>query len=104
MMTLDVPRRHLANPIPVTPRSLGRPSPGSPQAVMPVASLRKITRREYEVLSLVAEGYSNKLIAATLVISERTVKNHLSNIASKLGALDRTHAVVTALRMGVLSL
>ena len=63
-----------------------------------------ITDRESEVLSLVAEGYSNKLIAAKLGISERTVKNHLTYIMIKLRASDRTHAVVTAVRLGWLEI
>ncbi|MBI4202094.1 MAG: response regulator transcription factor [Chloroflexi bacterium] len=63
-----------------------------------------LTAREREVLTLVAEGFSNKLIADQLSISERTVKNHLTNIMVKLEAWDRTHAVVTAFRHGWLSL
>ncbi len=63
-----------------------------------------LTEREREVLSLVAEGYSNKLIAARLGISERTVKNHLTYIMTKLRASDRTHAVVTAVRLGWLAI
>lgn len=63
-----------------------------------------ITDREAEVLSFVAEGYSNKLIAARLGISERTVKNHLTYIMIKLRASDRTHAVVTAVRLGWLEI
>ena len=59
-----------------------------------------ITERELEVLCHVAEGFSNKLISAELGISERTVKNHLTLIMGKLRASDRTHAVVTAIRMG----
>jgi len=63
-----------------------------------------LTEREREVLSLVAEGFSNKLIAAQLGISERTVKNHLTYIMIKLRASDRTHAVVTAVRLGWLAI
>ena len=63
-----------------------------------------ITAREREVLSLVAEGYSNKLISASLGISERTVNNHLTVTMSKLRASDRTHAVITAVRLGWLSI
>ena len=59
-----------------------------------------ITGRELEVLTLVAEGYSNKLISSTLGISERTVKSHLTATMGKLRASDRTHAVVTAIRLG----
>ena len=63
-----------------------------------------LTDREREVLSFVAEGYSNKLISAELGISERTVKNHLTATMTKLRASDRTHAVVTAMRLGWLDL
>ena len=51
-----------------------------------------------------AEGYSNKLISAELGISERTVKNHLTTTMGKLRASDRTHAVVTAVRLGWLDI
>ncbi len=63
-----------------------------------------LTDREREVLSFVAEGYSNKLISAELGISERTVKNHLTATMTKLRASDRTHAVVAAMRLGWLDL
>ena len=63
-----------------------------------------LTEREREVLSLVAEGYSNKLIAADLDICERTVKNHLTSVMTKLRASDRTHAVVIAVRLGWLAI
>ena len=63
-----------------------------------------ITGREKEVLALVAEGYSNKLISGALGISERTVKNHLTLTMGKLRASDRTHAVVTAVRLGWLEI
>ena len=65
---------------------------------------KRPTDREIEVLSLVAEGYSNKLIAGSLNICERTVKNHLTFIMTKLRASDRTHAVVTAVRLGWLAI
>ena len=63
-----------------------------------------LTQREMEVLALAAEGFGNKRIAAHLIISERTVKSHLTNIMVKLSAYDRTHAVVIALRAGWLSI
>ena len=63
-----------------------------------------ITPRELEVLKGVAKGSSNKLIAAALSISEHTVKNHLKSILGKLSASDRTHAVMIALRRGLLDL
>ncbi|MBI4338336.1 MAG: response regulator transcription factor [Chloroflexi bacterium] len=69
-----------------------------------LVDIQPLTRRETQVLTLVAEGYSNKIIGAELGISERTVKNHLTFIMTKLCASDRTHAVVTALRSGLLSI
>jgi DNA-binding NarL/FixJ family response regulator len=63
-----------------------------------------ITPRELQVLQGVAKGSSNKLIAAHLSISEHTVKNHLKSILGKLSASDRTHAVMIALKRGLLDL
>jgi DNA-binding NarL/FixJ family response regulator len=59
-----------------------------------------LTRRELEILRLMAGGYSNKEIADALGTAEGTVKNHASNILSKLGVRDRTRAVLKALEMG----
>lgn len=61
-----------------------------------------LTGREVDVLRSVAQGNSNKLIASDLFVSEHTVKGHLRNILSKLGASDRTHAVMIALKRGIL--
>ena len=55
-----------------------------------------LTCRELEVLRLVAQGCSNKEIAHHIHVSEETAKSHVSNILSKLGARDRTQAVVVA--------
>jgi len=63
-----------------------------------------LTPREIEVLRLVADGNSNKLIASQLSVSEDTVKGHLKNILSKLGANDRTHAVTIAIKRGIIGL
>ena len=63
-----------------------------------------LTPRELEVLRLAAEGLSNKEIAASLVISEKTVKNRISNIFAKLRVNDRTQAVLHALRTGLVRL
>ena len=64
----------------------------------------QLSSREVEVLQLVAEGESNGEIAAQLHISQATVKSHLVNIFGKLGVSDRTAAVTTALRKGILLL
>lgn len=63
-----------------------------------------LTPRELEVLELLAEGLSNRLIAGRLGISEHTAKFHVNAILDKLGAETRTEAVVLAARSGVLSL
>lgn len=63
-----------------------------------------LTERELEVLRAVAAGKSNKLIAAELDISEGTVKTHMKSILPKLDASDRTHAVMIALKRGILDL
>ena len=61
----------------------------------------ELSDRELEVLRLVADGLSNAGIAARLVISEKTVKGHVSNILSKLHLADRTQAAVFAWREGI---
>lgn len=66
--------------------------------------LYQLTARECEVLNWVTEGYSNAEIAKQLYVSTETVKTHLSHCLSKLGARDRTQAVVLALRSGQLEL
>ncbi|HTV96555.1 MAG TPA: response regulator transcription factor [Steroidobacteraceae bacterium] len=60
--------------------------------------------REAEVLTLVASGKSNKVIAGNLGLSEETIKGYLKNILVKLGASDRTHAVTLAQRRGIIGL
>ncbi|HMG32882.1 MAG TPA: response regulator transcription factor [Blastocatellia bacterium] len=63
-----------------------------------------LTAREVDVLMLIAEGNSNKLIASQLSLSEETVKGHVKNILSKLGANDRTHAVTIGIKRGIIGL
>ncbi|MBA2874611.1 response regulator [Thermaerobacillus caldiproteolyticus] len=62
--------------------------------------LHLLTRRECEVLQLLADGKSNRGIGEALFISEKTVKNHVSNILQKLNVSDRTQAVVVAIKNG----
>lgn len=61
-----------------------------------------LTERETEILRLMAGGYSNKEIAGALSVAEGTVKNHVSNILSKMGVRDRTRAVLKALESGLI--
>ena len=75
-------------------RELAQPA-GQAQEVDP------LTERELEVLKLIARGMSNDEIAAVLVISEATVRNHVSNILSKLHLASRTQAALYALRKGL---
>lgn len=63
-----------------------------------------LSAREIDVLRLIAAGNSNKLIADQLSIGEATVKSHVTNILSKLGANDRAHAVTIALKRGIIEL
>ncbi len=63
-----------------------------------------LTRRESEVLKLLAVGMYNKEVAERLDISERTVKNHVSNIFKKLGVTDRTQAAVFAIRNNLIKI
>lgn len=66
--------------------------------------LTPLSRRETEILKYIAEGYSNKRIAYALGIGEQTIKNHITSIMRKLNANDRTHAVVLAMRKGLLNI
>jgi DNA-binding NarL/FixJ family response regulator len=67
------------------PRMIGRP-----------------TVRELEVLRLVAEGMTNAAIGERLGINERTVKSHMTYVMVRIGARDRTHAVVIAIKLGLI--
>jgi DNA-binding NarL/FixJ family response regulator len=86
----------------VTRRLIGefaqmRPGPDA----APEAALAALTPRETQVLRLVAEGLSNTEIGARLVVTEETVKTHVSRVLSKLGLRDRTQAVVAAYESGL---
>ena len=66
--------------------------------------LKTLTKREVEILAQVASGMFNKEIAVNLDISERTVKNHISNIFKKIDVSDRTQAAVFAIRNNIINL
>ena len=74
--------------------------PHSPEEPM----LEQLNDREEDVLRLLAGGLSNKEIATELSLSEGTIKNHISAIMAKLHANDRTQAVLTALKHGLVDL
>jgi DNA-binding NarL/FixJ family response regulator len=61
-----------------------------------------LTKREIEILGMMAAGYSNREIAKACFVAEGTVKNHISSILSKLGVRDRTRAVLRALHLGLI--
>ncbi len=73
-------------------------------ALVEQALLSPLSARELEILRNIAAGFSNKQIAQRLAISEQTIKNHVTSILCKLDANDRTHAVVLALRHGLISI
>ena len=85
----------------VTRRLIGEFARRPPANPAPLAALEELTPRETEVLMLVAEGLSNPEIAARLVVTDETVKTHVSRILSKLGLRDRTQAVVAAYETGL---
>jgi DNA-binding NarL/FixJ family response regulator len=79
----------------------------APQISAAIASFvceSPLTEREIEVLRHVGRGRSNKIIAGILCLSEDTVKGHVRNVLAKVGANDRTHAVVIATRGGYFDL
>lgn len=90
------------------PGSPGGATPGSLAADHPAAVpaetqalVQILSRRELEVLGCLAEGWTNQQIADALYISEKTVKNHVSNLLKKLGLEDRTQAALLAARRGI---
>ena len=90
-------------------RGSGRQAPGrahglEPRPVRSVGEHRSgLTRREREVIALIARGYSNRAIAAELVISEKTAEVHVGNILGKLGFNSRAQAAAYAVAEGLAS-
>jgi len=66
-----------------------------------VKNENELTQREYEVIVLIADGLNNKDIADRLFISEKTVKNHVSNIFRKINVSDRTQAAIYAYKNNI---
>jgi DNA-binding NarL/FixJ family response regulator len=79
---------------------ISKPAPRSQENFLP----DPLSPREIEIIRLVATGASNKEIAEKLVISEGTVKNHLSSILSKLSVRDRMQAVLKAKELGIITI
>jgi DNA-binding NarL/FixJ family response regulator len=76
----------------------------APAAPVVATEPSPLTRREEEILQLIADGYSTSEVAARLFISGKTVKNHLASVYDKLDARDRTQAVLSAVRIGIIHL
>lgn len=73
----------------------------SDDAAGPDDAMEQLTPRELEVLQLIASGMSNKEISESLVITEKTVKTHVSHLLDKLGFSDRTQAAIYAVKRGI---
>jgi DNA-binding NarL/FixJ family response regulator len=95
-------RRDILDTIRDVSRGLKRIEPNIAAELAEHQADSSLTPREIQVLSLVAAGNSNKLIAARLQINEETAKTHIKSILAKLDANDRTHAVILGLRRGVI--
>jgi DNA-binding CsgD family transcriptional regulator len=93
----DLSTRRAASPVGMnTTAALGHSKPVSPAI--------HLTPREQQVMHGLLQGSSNRMIARTLEISERTIKVHLKTIFSKLQVTSRTEAVVSALRLGIIDI
>ncbi len=90
----SVPQASTASPSPNTR------TPLSPDYINVAVQVEQLTDREREVLTLIAQGASNREVAERLYVTEGTVKNHMTNILSKLGVRDRTQAVLKAKELG----
>ena len=74
---------------------------GARQPTAPLQAFPDLTEREREILTLMAQGYTNMAIAEQLVLSPKTVRNHVSNIFSKLQVADRAEAIIRARDAGL---
>ncbi|WP_067491504.1 response regulator [Actinomadura hibisca] len=84
-----------------TRRLISQFTTGGARPVLPDRRLDALTARERETLRLLADGLTNAEIAAALVVSEHTVKTHVSNVLTKLGLRDRVQAVIVAYETGL---
>lgn len=95
------PRTGLPHPGAAAPFRTAGPTPSVTLAARrPDPSVIRLSRRERDVLELLAEGYSTRDIAQRLCYSERTIKNVVQNLTTRLHARNRTHVVAYALRHG----
>ncbi len=100
----ETPPEALTEAIRAVHRGLKRIAPEAAMKLALRATELDLTEREREVMQLLAQGLANQEIADSLSITEGTVKFHLNNIFAKLGVDDRTQAVVTALKRGLVRL
>jgi DNA-binding NarL/FixJ family response regulator len=101
-LTKDVPKQRLIDEIRSVYAVPPPPHP-SPQAVMPPTTpVEELTKRELEVLTLMAEGKMDKEIAVALDIAESTAKNHVGHILGKLGVPNRARAVAVGYELGLI--
>ncbi|BAV87843.1 two-component system response regulator [Rothia aeria] len=107
MIAPSATRRLLKHMIPVLDTSRENAAAEAPPQEQPVLQhqelIEQLTPREYEVLKLVAEGLSNSEIGRELVLSEATIKTHVSHVLNKLDARDRVQAVIMAYEAGIVS-
>jgi DNA-binding NarL/FixJ family response regulator len=96
--------KELAQSIRDVDRGLKKIQPDVATGLAEHATARALTARETDVIQAMAGGNSNRRIAEALLINEETVKGHVKSILAKLGARDRTHAVVVALQRGLIQL
>lgn len=97
-------RKELLDTIRAVHAGKKRLSPEVASEIAEHASDDVLTRREIDVLLLVAGGNANKEVASRLSLTEETVKSHMRSILAKLGANDRTHAVAIGLKRGIIDL
>ena len=96
--------KDLAQSIREVHRGIKALSPDIASGLAEHATAQVLTAREIDVIKAMGAGNSNRRIAETLLINEDTVKGHVKHILAKLGARDRTHAVVLALQRGLIHL